>query len=324
MVRRFAYVMALAIVLIGTRVATAEDYPTRPISVIVQLPPGGTLDLLARAFAPIAEKYLGKPVVVLTKAGAAGAIGSFSLAQAKPDGYTIGTGWPAMTQLIIGEILAGRKPTFTLDDYVVLGRLMESPTIFLVKYDSPWQTFQEVIKDVKAHPDTYAFSSGGIYSASHLPMEIVLQEVGLKLRHVPFQGGGPAFTALIGGHVHFSTQYPGTSFPKIKAKQLRGLAQTGETRVKNYENIPTFKELGYNAVYSAWYGLLAPKGTPEPIVTKLRTVVKQVANDPAFVDIIEKSGDQVIYADPETTKKNWQREYDTLYKLLERLEKTKK
>jgi tripartite-type tricarboxylate transporter receptor subunit TctC len=305
--------------------APAADYPTKPITILVQLPPGGTLDLNARAFAPVAEKYLGKPVVVVNKTGAAGAIGSFALAQANPDGYTLGTGWSAMTQLIIGEKLAGRKPSFNIDDYAVLGQLWNSPATFLVKYDSPWQTIQQVIEDVKAHPNTYAFSSGGIYSGSHLPMEIVMHEVGLKLRHVPFQGGGPAITALIGGHVHFSTQYPGTSLPRMEAKQLRCLAQTAEKRVKYFENIPTFKELGYpNALYSSWIGLLAPKGTPEPILAKLRTVVKQVASDPAFIEVIEKSGDQVSYADAEMTLANWKEEDTRMYKLLERLEKGNK
>jgi tripartite-type tricarboxylate transporter receptor subunit TctC len=302
----------------------AAEYPERPITLIVQLPPGGTLDLNARAFAPIAEKYLGKPVAVVSKVGAAGHIGCVALAQAKPDGYTIGTGWSAMTQIEIGEKLIGRKPAFTMGDYDILGRLYNSPATFLVKYDSPWRTIQQVIEEVKARPNTYAFSSGGINSGSHIPMEVVMHAVGLKLRHVPHQGGGPAITALIGGHVDFSTQFPGTSFPHMEAKLLRCLAQTGETRVKNLENVPTFKELGYNALYSSWIGLLAPKGVPEPILAKLRTVVKQVASDPAFAKIIEKSGDQVSYADPETTRSEWQQEYERMYPLFEHLEQAKK
>jgi tripartite-type tricarboxylate transporter receptor subunit TctC len=229
-----------------------------------------------------------------------------------------------MTQMIIGEKLADRKPSYTMGDYAILGRLYNSPATFLVKYDSPWQTIQQVIEGVKAHPNTYAFSSGGINSGSHIPMEVVMDAVGLKLRHVPYQGGGPAITSLIGGHVDFSTQFPGTSLPQMEAKLLRCLATTSEKRVKNFENIPTFKELGYNALYSSWIGLLAPKGTPEPILAKLRTVVKQVSSDPAFVKIIENSGDQVSYADPEATMTGWQQEYERLYKVLERLEKVKK
>jgi tripartite-type tricarboxylate transporter receptor subunit TctC len=155
-------------------------------------------------------------------------------------------------------------------------------------------------------------------------MEALIVEMGLKLRHVPFQGGGPAFTALIGGHVQCSAQYPGTSLPKIKAKQLRVLASFSDSRLKNYEDVPTLKELGYNVFHSSWVGMVAPKGTPAPIVERLRTLMKQASGDPAFVDVIEKAGDEVDYADAETTRKAWGREYERLQKLLSRVEKEKK
>jgi len=112
---------------------------------------------------------------------------------------------------------------------------------------------------MKAHPDTATFGSAGIYQISHLPMEMFMSETGARLRHVPFQGGGPTFTALIGGHIKCAALFPGVSLPKIKAKQVRALAQFGEKRVKDYEDIPTFKELGYNIVYTSWMGLLAAK-----------------------------------------------------------------
>ena len=319
----------LAVIVLGACLATpamilAEDYPTKVITLINPLPPGGTLDLQGRAFAGVAEKFLGKPIAVLNKTGAAGGVGSLAGAQAKPDGYTLCLGWSAQTGLIISEILAGRKPSFTIEDFVVLGQFTDSSPVFLVPYNSPWKTIQQALDDIKSHPNTYSFSSGGIQSISHLPMEVLIAELGLKLRHVPFQGGGPAFTALIGGHVHCSSQYPGTSLPKIKAKQLRVLAQFGEKRIKNYEDVPTFKEIGYNVVHSSWVGLVAPKGTQGPIVEKLRTVVKNVTHDPAFIDIIEKAGDEVAYADAEKTKKSWLNEYDRLYKLLESMQKEKK
>jgi tripartite-type tricarboxylate transporter receptor subunit TctC len=302
----------------------AEEYPVRPITLINPLPPGGTLDLQGRAFAAVVEKYLGKPMVVVNKTGAAGAIGSLNIAQAKPDGYTLGLGWSAQTALIINEILEGRKPSFTVDDFIVLGRFTDSSPVFLVPYNSPWKTIQQAIEDIKAHPNTYSFSSGGIQSISHLPMEALAVEMGMKLRHVPFQGGGPAFTALVGGHVQCSSQYPGTSLPKIKAKQLRVLAAFSEQRLKNYEDVPTFKELGYNVFHSSWVGMVAPKETPAPIVEKLRTLVKQVTSDPAFVNVIEKAGDEVEYADAETTRKAWGDEYERLQKLLSRMEEAKK
>lgn len=324
MSRRTLLCLVLLLVLASISPLRAEDYPARAITLINPLPPGGTLDLQGRAFAAVVEKYLGKPMVVVNKTGAAGAVGSLNTAQAKPDGYTLGLGWSAQTALIINEIMENRKPSFVMDDFVTLGRFTDSSPVFLVPFDSPWKTIQQALADIKANPNTYSFSSGGIQSISHLPMEALLTEMGLKLRHVPFQGGGPAFTALIGGHVQCSAQYPGTSLPKIKAKQLRVLAAFSEKRMKNYEDVPTFKELGYNVFHSSWVGMVAPKGTPAPIVEKLRTLVKQVTGDPAFVDVIQKAGDEVDYADAETTRKAWGKEYERLQTLLSRMEKAKK
>lgn len=324
MSRRVLLFLVLSLVFVSPALVRAEEYPARPITLINPLPPGGTLDLQGRAFAAVVEKYLGKPMVVVNKTGAAGAVGSLTVAQAKPDGYTLGLGWSAQTALIINEIIEGRKPSFTTDDFIVLGRFTDSSPVFLVPFNSPWKTIQQALEDIKAHPNTYSFSSGGIQSISHLPMEALIVEMGLKLRHVPFQGGGPAFTALIGGHVQCSAQYPGTSLPKIKARQLRVLASFSENRLKNYEDVPTFKELGYNVFHSSWVGMVAPKGTPAPIVERLRTLVKQVTSDPAFVDVIEKAGDEVDYADAETTRKAWGKEYERLQKLLSRMEREKK
>jgi tripartite-type tricarboxylate transporter receptor subunit TctC len=324
MLQRAVSLLVLIVTLLLPLSLAAQEYPTKPISIINPLPPGGTLDLQARAFAAVAEKYVGAPMVVVNKTGAAGAVGSLAIAQAKPDGYTLGLGWSAMTALIINETLEGRKPAFAIDDYVVLGRFTDSSPVFLVPYNSPWKTAKQAIDEIKAKPNTYSFSSGGIQSISHLPMEALVAATGVKLRHVPFQGGGPAFTALIGEHVQCSSQYPGTSLPKIKAKQLRALAAFSDSRLKNYEEIPTLKELGYNVFHSSWVGLVAPKGTPAPIVEKLRTVVKQITADPAFREVIEKAGDEVNYADPESTQKAWKAEYERLEKLLSGLHKEKK
>jgi len=323
MSRRVALLISLFVVMVIAAPISAQEYPTKPITLINPLPPGGTLDLQGRAFAAVVEKYLGKPMVVVNKTGAAGAVGSLAAAQAKPDGYTLCLGWSAQTALIINEILEGRKPSFNIDDYVVLGRFTDSSPVFLVPYNSPWKTIQQAVDDIKAHPGAYSYSSGGIQSISHLPMEALIVENGLKLKHVPFQGGGPAFTALIGSHVQCSAQYPGTSLPKVKAKQLRALAVFSGQRLKGYEDVPTFKELGYNVFHSSWVGLVAPKATPAPIVEKLRTLVKQVTKDPAFVDVIEKAGDEVDYADAEKTRQAWSKEYERLQKLLSRMEKQK-
>lgn len=310
-------VLAVVLSIFNQTNIMASDYPATPVTLICALPPGGFLDLTARAFAEHAGKYLGKPVVVVQKTGAAGSSGSLYAAQAKPDGYTLDMGWSAMTTLIIGEIRAERKPSFTMDDFVPLGRVANSSPIFIVPYNSPWKSAKEAIQAIKDNPDKYKYASGGIFSTTHLPMMILEQRLGLKMKHVPFQGGGPAWNALIGGHVECGTQMSGTVEAKIAAKQVRALAQFTTERLKNYSDVPTFKELGYGDIqYSSWFGLLAPKDTPAPILERLRTVVKQVVNDPGFGKVLEGSGEVPSYADAEILKKQYQEEYGTLYPLM--------
>jgi tripartite-type tricarboxylate transporter receptor subunit TctC len=304
----------------------AADYPTRAITLICPVTPGGSLDLNARAFAGIAEKHLGKPVVVVNKPGGSGAVATMAVVEGKPDGYTICLGWPSQTAIMIGEIVNGRKPPFTIDDFAVLGRMTNSPIIFTVVYDSPWKTMREVIADIKSHPpNTYKYAASGIYSIGHLPMAVFDKELGVKTQLVPTRGGGEGVALQLGKHTSFGIHYPGPCLPMVKSKQVRALAQFGDKRVKNFEDVPTFKDLGYpTIVYYSWYGLLAHKDTPAPILAKLRKLVKDVTSDPAYLDVLEKAGDVVDYADAETTKKNWQREYNQIYPLIEELEKEKK
>jgi tripartite-type tricarboxylate transporter receptor subunit TctC len=323
MILRVIGLMALA--LFFTAPALALDYPTRAVTLICPVTPGGSLDLNARAFAGIAEKHLGKPVVVVNKPGGSGAVGTMAVVDGKPDGYTIVLGWPSQTAIMIAEVLAGRRPPFTIDDFAVLGRMTNSPPLFTVVYDSPWKTLKEVIVDVKSHPpNTYKFGGSGIYSIGHLPMEIFNKELGVKAQLVPTRGGGDSISLQLGRHTHFGIHYPGPCLPLVKSKQVRALASFGEKRIKNFEDVPTFGEQGYpGIVFYSWYALLVHKDTPGPILERLRNLVRDVTRDPAYVGLLEKAGDVVDYADAETTLKNWKKEYKDLFALIEPLEKEK-
>lgn len=324
MVCRFVGLIVITVFLSVS--AWGAEFPTRAITLICPVTPGGSLDMNARAFATIAEKRLGKPVVVVNKPGASGAVGTMTVVDGKPDGYTLCLAWPTQTAIMIGEIVNGRKPPFTLNDFIVLGRMINSPPLLNVKYDNPWKTVQQVIADVKSHPPyTYKWAASGIYSIGHLPLEIMNKGLGVKFQLVPTRGGGEGIALQLGGHTHIGAMYPGNAFPYVKSKQLRVLASFGEKRIKDYEDVPTFVELGYPQItFYSWYGWIVHKDTPAPIVEKLRQLVRDVSHDPEFVGIIEKGGDLVDYADAETTRKNWQKEYDQLYPLIEELEKEKK
>jgi len=263
------------------------------------MPPGGTLDLQARAWAAVAEKYLGQPVVVVNKPGATGMVGGLAGAQAAPDGYTLTVGSVNITNVVEWEIANGRKPPFTRHDFIAIGSFTMSPTLLIVPYDSPHKTLSDFINDAKSKPGQLVYCSGGLYGMSHLPIEIFARAAGLKFRHVPYSGGGPCLSAVVGKHADFATQYPPTSLPLVRGNKLKVLAVVGSKRLKSIPDIPTVKEFGIDAEYYGWVGILAPKNTPMPIVEKLREVTKKVADDKSFIEMIEKPGDEVHFLDGE-------------------------
>jgi len=304
-------------------VATAE-YPARPITLIDPYPPGGTLDIQARAFAAVAEKLLGQPMVVVNKAGAAGMIGSAEGAKAAPDGYTLTVGCTANTCTIEWEIANGRKPPVNKESFILIGSFTLSPTLLVVPYNSPWKTLADQIRDCQAKPDHYAFSSGGLYGMSHIPAEILMKAAGFKARHVPYKGGGPALSAVVGGHVDFATQFPPTSIPLYRGNKLRVLAVQSDQRLRSIPEVPTIKELGVDAEFYAWVGIMAPKGTPREIVEKLREVAAKAAKEESFIKAIENLGDEVRYMNAQELDKHWDRESETFAKLYRELIKEKK
>lgn len=301
--------------------AWGAEYPTRPITMINPMPPGGTLDLQSRAFASVAEKILGQPVVVVNKPGATGMIGGLAGAQATPDGYTLTVGSVNLTNAIEWEIANGRKPPFTRDDFIPIASFTLSPTLLIVNPDSPWKTLADFMKEAKSKPGQLAFCSGGLYGMSHLPIEIFAKATGLKFRHVPYSGGGPCLSAVVGKHVDFGMQYPPTSLPLMRGNKLRVLAVVGKNRLKSIPDIPCMKDMGIDAEYYGWVGVMAPKKTPQPLVEKLREVAKKVVADKAFIEMIEKPGDEVHFLLGEELTKYWNVESEKIGKLMAELVK---
>ena len=291
------------------------DYPTRPITLINPMAPGGTLDLQARAFGSLAEKLLGQPIAVVNKPGATSMVGTLAGAQAAPDGHTLTVGSINLTNAVEWEIANGRKPPFTRHDFIPIGSFTMSPTLLIVPHDSPYKNLSDFINDAKAKPGQMAFCSGGLYGMSHLPIEIFARAVGLKFRHVPYSGGGPCLSSVVGKHVNFAAQYPPTTLPLVRGNKLRVLAVIGKNRLKTIPDIPTVKELGIDAEYYGWVGILAPQNTPKAIVEKLREVTKKVAEDKSFIDMIEKPGDEVYFLNGDELAKYLDIESEKIAKL---------
>jgi tripartite-type tricarboxylate transporter receptor subunit TctC len=292
------------------------EFPERPITLINPQAPGGANDALARPFAAVAEKYLGKPVVVVNKPGASGMIGNIAGAQAAPDGYTLTIGSTLMTIVMDWEVISGRKPEVYRNDYVTIGVLSVIPTVLSVPYGSPWKTVADAVQELKAKPNQYTFCSAGLLSPTHLGCERFVRAYGLKCRHVPYKGGGPALTALIGGHADFTTQFSLTSIPLARGNKIRILAVQSPERIKSIPDVPTFKESGMKIENGMWLGLVAPKNTPTPVVEKLREATAKVTKDPTYVEAIRALGEEVRSMDGNELARYWDHESEEISRLL--------
>jgi len=276
----------------------AQDYPTRPVTVVNPFPPGGAVDVVGRPFAAVLEPLLKQPVVIETKAGAAGAVGAQFAASAKPDGYTLLAHLPSISGFAAVDTLFGRTPKFTRADFIPIARLTEGPMVFVVNDQQPHKTLKEFVDDAKQRPNAILYSSGGLYGATHLPVALLTSAVGgLQLRHLPTNGGGPAITAILGNQVQATAQTVSATLPHIKAGKLRPLALFGGTRSKVLPDVPTLRELGYEVEYYLWVGLFAPKGTPSPVVSILRTAINKAAHSDQFTATLTNLGLDLAYLD---------------------------
>lgn len=309
---------ALSIAIVPAR---AAEYPTGPITLINTNAPGGFVDIIGRAFASEAEKYLGKPVVMVHKPGAAGLLGGTLAAKAAPDGQTVLLFNNSITCAIEWEIAEGRQPPFTRHDFIAIASLMMSPTIIVVPEDSPWKTLADLVRDTRAKSGHYAFCSGGLHGNTHVAAELLLNAIGTKARHVPYQGGGPCLAAIVGKHIDFGSHFPPTAIPLIRGKKVRALAVQSSARMKSLPDVPTVKELGISAELYNWVGPLVPKNTPMPIVERLREVTEKVVKEKQFISAIEAAGDEVHYMSGDEVTKYWAGESEMFARMYEQMRK---
>ena len=304
----------------GMAAATAgaqDAFPSRPISMIVAFPPGGVADITARPTAAAMEKILKQPVSVVNRPGAAGAVGNAAVANAKPDGYTVLMALSSISVIPAADELFNRKPAYTLDQFVPIALITADPTILVVHPSLPVKTTKELVALAKTKAGQLSYSSSGIYGALHMPMEMFLHAAKLKMRHVPTTGGGPAITAVLGGHVELTAGGPAAITSHVKAGKLRPIVSWGAERHPVYREIPTFKELGYQDVeYYIWAGLLAPRGTPEPAMKTLREAARKAVEDAEFKKAMANVNSPVQYMDAPEFNKYWQADAKRLAALV--------
>jgi len=272
---------------------------------IVPFPPGGIADITGRPTAAAMEKVLKQPIAVTNRPGAAGAVGNAAVANAKPDGYTILMALSSISVIPEADKLFNRKPAYSLNQFAPVALISADPTYLAVGNEKPWKSIKELVADARKKEGQLSFSSSGVYGALHMPMEMFLHAAGLKMRHVPTTGGGPAITALLGGHVDMTAGGPAALAPHIKSGKLRALAGWGSKRHEALPDVPTFKEVGYDIEYYIWSGVIAPAGTPEPVMTVLRDAARRAVADPDFKATMAKLGTPVAYMDAPEFRKYW-------------------
>ena len=285
----------------------AQDaYPSHAITVINPFPPGGASDVVTRPLAAVLEPIIKQPVVIETKAGAAGAVGAQVAASAKPDGYTLLSHITSISGFAEVDKLFGRPVKFTRADFIPIARFVADPCVLIVNDQQPYKTLKDLTDDAKKRPDEIIFSSSGLYGALHIPLALYQKAAGdLKLRHLPTNGGGPALTAFLGNNAQVLVSSVSACLAQIKAGKAKPLALFGATRSKALPDVPTMKELGFNIEYYLWVGMFAPKGTPEPVLTYLRRTLKQAAATDQFKTAMANLGQEVEYLDMPEFAKFW-------------------
>jgi len=298
-----------------------ENYPARGIQMIVPFPPGGVADLTARPVAAAMEKLLKQPVVVVNKTGASGAVGMSSVANSKPDGYTVLMALSSISIIPEADKLFDRQPAYTMDQLAPIALISADPTIFVVRAESPWKSVKEFVQDAKKRPGDISFSSSGVYGTLHMATEMFAHAAGIQLKHIPYSGAGPALTAILGGHVDSLASGPAVVAPHIKAGKLRPLAGWGAKRVAALPDVPTFKELGYDIEFYIWAGLFIPRGTPAPVTKTLRDTIRQAVNSSEFKGAMDKIETPIAYLDAPEFQKFWDKDAKMLATAIKRMGK---
>lgn len=282
---KMARLVAALVVTSLTTIAAAQDYPgNKPIKLVVPFPAGGGTDIFARVIGNKLAETLKWVVVVDNKPGAGGNIGIDAVAKSPPDGYTIGLG--QTSNLAINPSLYAKLPYDPLKDLVPIVLVADAPLVLVVPANSPFKTVADVVAAAKKKPGDVTFGSPGNGTVAHLTGELFQMAAGVKFQHIPYKGSAQALTDLMGGQVQAYMSSIPTALSHIKGGKLRALAVTSPKRVPSLPDVPTIAEAGYKGFdANTWFGLVAPAGTPAPIVTKINAEVNRILKMP---DVKEK------------------------------------
>jgi tripartite-type tricarboxylate transporter receptor subunit TctC len=303
-------IIALAAALAAVGTASAQTYPSRPVTLTVGFAPGGGTDTVARVMQRKLGEYLGQTVVVENRAGAGGTIAAGIVAKAEPDGYNILLA--TIAALAVAPHLNSKLPYNPLTDFAPISMATESGNVLVVHPSLPAKTLAEYVKLANSRPGGIAYGTSGVGSAGNLAGELFRLTAKANLVHVPYKGGGPAMSDLLGGQISSSFASATTATPQVQTGKLRALGTTSPKRSAALPDVPTIAEQGYPGYQATnWYAFVAPARTPKDIVNRLNREIVKTLNDPGTHAAILKQGEDPTPSTPEELAQHMKREYET-------------
>jgi tripartite-type tricarboxylate transporter receptor subunit TctC len=309
----FIILLTLAV---GTAPLYGAEFPAKEVQIIIPWAAGGATDLIFRALAATTGKYLGKAVVVVNRPGGAGAVGYTEGMQAKPDGYILTS---AVTPLTI--LPHQVKTAFTYKNFEPVLNVVDDPSMFLVKSDAPWKSLKEFLDYAKKNPDMITVGNSGAGGGVHLVALAFERAAGVKFNHIPFSGGGPSVTAILGGHVNAVSVSPPEGISQVQAGKLKIIALFANKRLEMFPDVPTVREQGVDFAMGMWRGLAAPQGTPPDVIKKLHDAFKKGMEDPALIKNAKDMAVNLSYMGPEYFGKRMAHDHDFYGKLVKDIKK---
>ena len=283
--------LAAAVAAVGLSGAALAEYPEKPVTVVIPLGPGGSHDLNARVVTSTIPQYLGQAMIVQLAPGAAGQKGTQEVANAEPDGYTL-----LFTHNYIDQLQqhVENLPYDPMEDFDTVARLNYAPIALVVRGDSKYQTYEELIEDAKTNPGQVQMAHSGNWGALFVPAAQVMMETGAQFNLVPYQGGGPAMQALLQGDADVTLGFPSVIAPLVDSGEVRVLATAGDERI--YDDVPTFTELGLGKDTGFMHRVfLAPKGTPPEAIDRLQKAFEALQDDPSYQRLMSRLGENTAY-----------------------------
>lgn len=294
-------------------VAQAQNFPSRPVELVVTFAAGGGTDALARAMADASRKHFPQTIVVLNKPGAAGGIGLTDVAHSNPDGYKLAL---VTADMVIIPHLGLTKTTY--ENFTPIIQLNADPSAITVGANSPYNTIEEFLDAARAKPEMMQVGNAGVGSIWHLAAAALEDKTGTKFNHIPFNGGNPAVLALLGGHIDAVAVSPAEVIQYVKAGKLKTLAVMADKRVEGFENVPTLKERNIDLSIGTWRGIAAPKGTPQPVLDTLGDAFRKAAAEDSLKKFMAEQNLGYVVADQKIFTEQIERDNATFKALIEK------